>query len=187
LQRKEEAVVEAALTYRLEDTFRKERGRLLGFIRSRIPNWHEAEDVLQDVFSQAVENLNAAQPVDNLLAWLYRVTRNRIIDLYRRKESKPLAIDDDWSLDELISDSGIDIEKDFIREQVMEAVLDALEELPENQREVFLRQAVEGRTFREISEQTGISVNTLLSRKRYAQRFLRKRLEDIKDLIQELK
>ena len=176
------------MAYRLEETFRSERGRLLSFIRSRIQSWEEAEDILQDVFSQAVENLNAAQPVENLLAWLYRVTRNRIIDLYRRRNVREPAVSmsDDLSLENLISDSGIDLEKDFIREQVMEAVLDALGELPENQREVFLLQAVEGRTFREISDQTGVSINTLLSRKRYAQRFLCKRLEDIKELIEEL-
>ena len=184
------SVMEAVLAQRLEDTYREERGKLLGFIRSRIPDLEDAEDVLQEVFAQTIENLNVAQPIDNLLAWIFRSVRNRIIDLYRRKKQRPLSLEgtaDKVTFEDLLADSGISIEEDFIRNRVREALEEALDELPDNQRDVFLLQAVEGKPFREITEMTGISINTLLARKRYAVQFMRKRLSEIKELLDELK
>ena len=175
---------------RLEQTYRKERGRLLQFIRSRIAGAEDAEDILQEVFIQAVGNLNAAQPIDNLVGWLYTAARNKIIDIYRSRKYRTVSLhgtEDEVSFEALLKDSGIDLEKDFMRSQVTEALIESLEELPENQRQVFIMQAVEGLTFREISDLTGTPLNTLIARKRYAVQFLGKRLADIKDVLEELK
>jgi RNA polymerase sigma factor (sigma-70 family) len=179
----------AMLTQRLERTYRRERPRLLAFIRSRVSRPEDAEDLLQEVFAQAVESLSATEPVDNLLAWLYTVTRNRIVDLYRRRRpalSLQTREEEGPALEELIRDSGIDLDRELVRQEVLEALVDSLEELPPEQREVFLQQAVEGTTFREIAEETGVSINTLTARKRYAVRFLRHRLQEIKQLVDEL-
>ncbi len=173
----------------LEGAYRKERHNLLKFIRSKIADAEEAEDILQDVFFQAVQNLNVTQPIENLMGWLYTITRNKIIDLYRKKKYKTISLHESnaVSLDALLKDSGVDLEKDFIRTQVMESLIESIEELPEDQRDAFIMQAVEGRTFKEISELTGIPINTLIARKRYALKFLRKRLSDIKDVLKEIK
>jgi len=122
------------------------------------------------------------------LGWLYTITRNKIIDLYRKKKYEKVSLQesDAVSFDILLKDSGVDLEKDFIRAQVMEALIESLDELPDNQREVFIMQAMDGRTFKEIAELTDIPINTLITRKRYAVKFLRKRLADIKDVIQEI-
>jgi RNA polymerase sigma factor (sigma-70 family) len=171
----------------LEQTYRKERGRLLAFIRSRIPDASQAEDLLQEVFLGAVRSLNAAQPVDNLLAWLYRAARNRIVDLYRRRRHTVSMEEEDEAgitLHEMIAASGITAEDELIRASVMESLVEALEELPAAQREVFIAQAVEGRSFRELAESSGASINTLLARKRYAVCSLRRRLAELKSLIE---
>lgn len=170
----------------LEQTYRRERGRLLAFIRSRVPDASLAEDLLQDVFLGAVRGLNAAQPVDNLLAWLYRAARNRIVDLYRRRRdtlSLEQEGDEGITLHELVASSGISAEDELLRSSLMEALIEALEELPAAQREVFMAQAVEGHSFRELAESSGVSINTLLARKRYAVRALRGRLAELKALI----
>jgi RNA polymerase sigma factor (sigma-70 family) len=181
--------MEAVLVQRLERTYKGERGRLLAFIRSRVPGSEDAEDILQDVFTQALRNLNAAEPIENLLAWLYRVARNRIVDLYRRRRptvSIHAEDDEGGSLEGLLHDSGIDLEKETVRREVLEALMEALEELPPEQREAFLQQAVEGRTFRELAEESGTSINTLIARKRYAVLALRRRLEQIREVLDEL-
>jgi RNA polymerase sigma factor (sigma-70 family) len=181
--------MEAVLVQRLERTYTQERGRLLAFIRSRVPKSEDAEDILQDVFVRAVQNLNATEPIDDLMAWLYTVARNRIVDLYRRRKST-VSIhgkqEDGGSLENLLQDSGIDLERAVIRREVLEALLESLEELPPEQREVFLQQAVEGRTFRELAEKSGTSINTLIARKRYAVQFLRRRLAEMKEVLDEL-
>ena len=174
--------MEATIIQSIEKTYRSERPRLLGFIRSKIDSAEEAEDILHDVFVQAIGHINAAQPIENLLGWLYRITRNRIIDLYRRKSGKKrpnLSIHGEnaqISLESILAENRINIEDDFIRGQVVETLLDSLEELPEKQRRVFIWHVIEEKTFRDISEQTGISINTLLARKRYAVQFLQKRI-----------
>ena len=168
----------------LEQTYRRERPRLLGLIRSRIADPEEAEDILQEVFSQAVRNLNAGEVIDNLLGWLYTAARNRIIDWYRRR--KPVSLQAGSSLEELLADTGLPLEKRFLLSLVIEALIESIEDLSEPQRQVVIMQAIEGRTFREISELTGTSINTLIARKRYALRFLRKRLAAVEDMAAEL-
>jgi RNA polymerase sigma factor (sigma-70 family) len=180
--------MEAVLVQRLEKVYRTERKALLGFIRSRTKSDEEAEDLLQDVFFQAIRSASVTEPIENILGWLYTIARNRIIDLYRRKTITVSLQQEteDTSLEELLEDSGIDIEKDLIRTAVMDALIEALEELPNEQRDAFIRQTIEGKTFREISEETGTPLNTLIARKRYAVQFLRKRLHELKDIINEL-
>ncbi len=176
------------MTERLEGAYRRERHRLLGFIRARLAGLEEAEDLLQEVFVQAAQTLSAAQPIDNLVGWLYTAARNRIIDRYRsRRPAVSLQGGEETAtLESLLRDSGVEVERELVRGLVMEVLESALAALPEAQREVFLLQALEGVSFREISQRTGTSINTLLARKRYAVRFLRRRLEELRGLIAEL-
>jgi len=180
--------MEAVLVQRLEKVYRSERTSLLGFIRSRTRNLEEAEDLLQDVFFQAIRAASVTEPIENIVGWLYTIARNKIIDRYRRKRGTVSLQEEreDLTLEELLADSGIDIEKEMIRRAVMDALIEALEELPPEQREAFVQQAIEGRTFREISEQSGVPLNTLIARKRYAVQFLRKRLHGLREIIDEL-
>ena len=180
--------MEAILVQRLEMAFRSEHKSLLDFIRSRTAGLEEAEDLLQDVFFQAIRSISVTEPIDNIIGWLYTIAKNKIVDLYRsRKKTISLQQETkDVTLEEMIADSGIDIEKDLIRATVMDALIEALEELPGEQRDIFIRQVIEGRTFREISEESGLSINTLIARKRYAVHFLRKRLQEIKELIADM-
>jgi RNA polymerase sigma factor (sigma-70 family) len=180
--------MEAVIMKKIEHTFGEERGKLLNYIKSKVNNLEDAEDILQDVFTSAVEKLSITEPVNNLAAWLYTVTKNRIIDWYRKKKLRKVSLEGDEegvSLEGLIASSGLTGEQEFIRGIVDEALGDALEELPDNQREIFVQQAVEGKTFREISEETGIPLNTLIAQKRYAILFLRQRLKEIKELLDE--
>jgi len=173
---------------RLEKVYRSERTSLLGFIRSRTGDLEEAEDLLQDVFFQAIRAASVTEPIENIVGWLYTIARNKIIDRYRRKPSTVSLQQEreDLTLEELLADSGIDIEKEMIRRAVMDALIEAMEELPPEQRNAFVQQAIEGRTFREISEQSGVPLNTLIARKRYAVQFLRKRLHGLREIIDEL-
>jgi len=173
---------------RLEKVYRDERSSLLGFIRSRTESLEEAEDLLQDVFFQAIRAASVTDPIENVVGWLYTIARNKIIDRYRRKKNTVSLQQEreEVTLEELLADSGIDIEKEVIRRAVMDALIEALEELPAEQRDAFIQQAIDGRTFREISEQSGVPLNTLIARKRYAVQFLRKRLHDLKEIVDEL-
>jgi RNA polymerase sigma factor (sigma-70 family) len=128
------------------------------------------------------------EPIENIIGWLYTIARNKIIDRYRNKRVTVSLQQEkeDTTLEELLEDSGIDIEKDLIRTAVMDALIEALEELPKEQRDAFIQQAIEGKTFREISEETGTPLNTLIARKRYAVQFLRRRLHELKEIINEL-
>ncbi len=174
---------------RIDRTFREEGERLLRFIRSRVSEPEDAEDILQDIFVQALRNLNALQAVDNLLGWLYTAARNRIVDWYRRKGRRAAPPDprlDEASLGELLADSGLSLERERVRALVADALLEALEELPPPQREAFRLQALEGQTFREISQRTGVPINTLIARKRYAVLALRERLREVRALADEL-
>jgi RNA polymerase sigma factor (sigma-70 family) len=180
--------MEAVLVQHLEKVYRSERTSLLGFIRSRTGSLEEAEDLLQDVFFQAIRAASVTEPIENVVGWLYTIARNKIIDRYRRRRND-LSLQqerEDITLEELLADSGINIEKEFIRRAVMDALIEALEELPPEQRDAFIQQAIEGKTFREISEQSGVPLNTLIARKRYAVQFLRKRLHDLKEMVDEL-
>ena len=170
----------------LDRHLRSSRMGLLAYVRSKMP-YPEAEDLLQDVYVQALRSLNILDEVDNLAGWLFTIARNKVIDWYRLKKIPTVSLDekdeDGTSLQEVFT-SEIPVDwDDETRELVLEAILESVDELPEKQRYVFLENAVEGRTFRELAEETGESINTLLARKRYAVQFLRKRLHHLKQLI----
>jgi RNA polymerase sigma factor (sigma-70 family) len=170
-----------------EQTFLKEKDRLLGFIRNRVSSSEEAEDILQDVFYQFVAGFDTIESLDRVTSWLFSVARNKIIDRYRRDASRPqraefgmhAGTDDDMpiTLEEILPDLGNTPEDSYLREMIWDAIMDALDELPAEQREIFILNEMEEKGFREISEETGVSINTLLSRKRYAILALRKRLQ----------
>lgn len=175
--------------HRLEQSFQAEHAGLLSFVRSRIPV-EDSEDLVQEVYVQAMDSLNVLNAVDNLTGWLYTVARNRIIDWYRRKKAPTVPLDapdeNGTSLHEMLADEIPDDWDDETRELVFEAIVEGVNELPENQRFVFIENVVEGRTFRELAEETGESINTLLARKRYALQFLQKRLKKIREYINQL-
>jgi RNA polymerase sigma factor (sigma-70 family) len=169
------------------NTFIQERKRLLEFIKKRVSNSADAEDILQDVFYHFIESFNILTPIEHVTAWLFRVARNKIIDRYRKH--KPVLLDNlsSSNLDDDPSYTVIDLlyepednpENMYLREVIWEEFALCLAKLPAEQKEVFVLHELEGKSFKEISEQTGVSVNTLLSRKRYAVLFLRKKLERI--------
>lgn len=160
--------MEAALS--LEETLLRESGRLRNFIRKRVPDPSDAEDILQDVL---YELIGSTKPIEQVTAWLFRVARNRIIDRFRKKKLEPLSIDD------LLPSRGSGPEADYARSVLIEELEVALSELPKEQRDVFIAHEIDGRSFKEISEQTGVGINTLLSRKHYAVLHLRRRLQEI--------
>jgi RNA polymerase sigma factor (sigma-70 family) len=181
--------MEAILAQRLEQTFREEQPGLLAFIKSRISNTEDAEDILQEVFFQAARAMDVTEPIGNLVGWLYRVARNRIVDWYRKKRHRTVPLggsDENVSMMELLADSGINIENGYLRSLAADALVECIAELPRLQREVLIMQEIEGRKFREIAELTGTPVNTLIARKRYAVQFLRRRLEEMRDIIEEI-
>ncbi|MFI5202857.1 MAG: RNA polymerase sigma factor [Flavobacteriales bacterium] len=170
----------------IEKTVKKERGRLFSFIRSRVSDPDEAEDILQDVFYQLTETYRLMKPVEQWTAWLFRVARNKITDRYRKKKTERLdaAIhhEEDGEplfLTDLIPSDNVSASDQLMKEMMMEEVNLALDELPEDQRNVFIWHEIEGKSFQEMSEETGVTVNTLLSRKRYAVLFLRERLKEL--------
>jgi RNA polymerase sigma factor (sigma-70 family) len=165
------AVMAADRDRRIADAVERQGRRLLNFIRKRVPDAAEAEDILQDVFSELVEAYRMSEPIEQVGAWLFRVARNRITDLFRRR--RPLALSE--GEDRLPSaEEGPEVA--YARRVMIEELEAALEELPPEQRDVFLAHEVEGHSFKELSAETGIPVNTLLSRKRYAVLHLRRRL-----------
>jgi RNA polymerase sigma factor (sigma-70 family) len=170
---------------RIADVVRREQSRLLQFIRRRVPDLRDAEDVLQDVFFKLVEANRLLMPVDHLTGWLFQVARNRITDLFRKRS---IELDDDDVLDfeELLPSSDAGPEASYVRGVLLEELRAAFDELPPEQRDVFVAHELEGRSFKEIAAQTGIGVNTLLSRKRYAILHLRKRLQHLHDEIRSL-
>jgi len=170
----------------LKLTFQHEKQRLLAFIRKRVPEKTDAEDILQDVFYQLAETFNVLEPIEQVSAWLFRVARNKIIDRYRKKKPESLEQylnagedEESWNLSKLIFDPQDGPENTYTRTRVWDTLAEALDELPVEQREVFVWHELEGKSFKEISDETGVAVNTLLSRKRYAVLHLRKRLESL--------
>ena len=163
-------------------TVRQERARLGAFIRQRVPNAGDAEDILQDVFQEFVQAWALPQPIEQAGAWLFRVARNRIIDRWRKKREVSLSAvaadgeDEDTWLDLNLPSPDGDPELAYARGVVLQALQDALDELPEAQRAVFLAHEIEGRSFADMAQDSGVGVNTLLARKRYAVQFLRQRL-----------
>jgi RNA polymerase sigma factor (sigma-70 family) len=172
----------------VSQTVRRERRRLLDFIRRRVSSDEDAEDILQDVFSQFITTINEG-PIDSAASWLYRVASNRIVDFYRKKrperiERKDSDAEDDTPFDyfeEALADPDARPDDRYLRSRVMEEFNEALGNLPKEQRELFIKQELEGQSFKEIAEESGVPINTLLSRKRYAVLGLRARLQDLYD------
>ena len=162
---------------RIADVVTREESRLRNFIRRRVADPRDVEDIVQDVFSELVEANRLLMPIDQVSAWLFRVARNRIIDLFRRK--KPERFDEDGEARLLSPDAGP--EDAFERSVLLDAIEDALDELPKEQRDVFIAHEIDGKSFKEIAAETGVNVNTLLSRKRYAVQLLREQLQEIYD------
>jgi RNA polymerase sigma factor (sigma-70 family) len=179
--------MEMVLQLELGRAYQKEKKRLLTFIRNRVGSLEDAEDILQDVFYHTLQGISVTDQIDNLLGWLYVAARNKIIDWYRKKRPQTLPLEEMGkdSLDALIADSGLHPEKSYQQNLIAEALAESIESLPEEQRMVFVLQELEGKTFKEIAEMTGESINTLISRKRYAIQHLRKQLQEIKSIVDE--
>lgn len=176
----------------IQETVHRERKRLLDFIRQRVPTEEDAEDILQDVFYQFTNAYRSMEPIEKVTSWLFTVARNRITDSFRKKKaasfsslSKPGSTDEDddqnYFLEEIMQDVSDSPEGQYIRSLVWDTLNAALEELPEEQREVFTLHELEGVSFKEMSEKMKLPLNTLLSRKRYAVLHLRKRLQSLYD------
>lgn len=171
---------------RIAEALEREQGRLRRFIRRRVPDQEDAEDILQDVFYEFVLAYRLMKPIEQASGWLFRVARNRITDLFRRK--KPRALGDavgaaedgePLMLEELLPSPDAGPEAEYARAVLLDELDAALDELPEEQREVFVAHEIEGRSFKELALESGVSVNTLLSRKHYAVMHLRERLQGI--------
>jgi RNA polymerase sigma factor (sigma-70 family) len=173
---------------RISEVVKRERPRLLNFIRRRVPDPGDAEDILQEVFYRMVEANRLLMPIEHITGWLFRVARNRITDLFRKKEPEnfsDIAIADkngeDLQFGDLLPSPDAGPEALYARRLLLEELKQALGELPKEQREVFIAHELEGRSFKELSAETGVTVNTLLSRKRYAVLHLRERLQRVYD------
>ena len=171
---------------RIAETVSRERGRLGNFIRRRVPDASEAEDILQDVFYEFVAAYRLPEPIEQVGAWLFRVARNRIIDRFRKKREEPFPdvlseSDEGTWLDEVLPSADAGPEAAYARGVLLEELTAALDELPEDQRAVFIAHEVEGRSFKELAAESGVGVNTLLARKRYAVMHLRATLKTIYD------
>jgi RNA polymerase sigma factor (sigma-70 family) len=183
------AMEDKANQKKIEEAVTMNRGRLLDFIRFRIPEKEEAEDILQDVFFELVESYRLLKPIQQMASWLFTVARNKITDSYRKKKTLSLdqnlqvkeEDDETFLLADFLSSPDDSAETMLMRESIMEAVFEGLEELPANQREVFEMHEFEGLKFEQIAEITGISVKTLISRKRYAIIYLRDKLKYLYD------
>lgn len=171
----------------VEQTVAAERNRLFNFIKKRVSNTDDAEDILQDVFYQLWQGYDTIESIEKVTSWMFRVARNKIIDRYRKlkpdsfskiegvrgDEEAPLLLAD------IIGDTSSSPDDVYTRELIWESIEEVLAELPKNQREVFVWHELEDISFKEMSEKTGDSINTLLSRKRYAVNYLRKRLQKL--------
>lgn len=169
---------------RIAEAVRQEQGRLWNFIRRRVPDAGDAEDILQDVFYELVEAYRMMRPIEQVGAWLFRVARNRITDRFRKKKpelftDQAVSGEQSLSFEDLLPSPDAGPEAVYARSVMLEELEDALDELPDEQREVFLATEFEGHGFRELAEQAGVSINTLLSRKRYAVQHLRRRLQKV--------
>jgi RNA polymerase sigma factor (sigma-70 family) len=173
---------------RISEVVTRERSRLRNFIRRRVPDPRDAEDILQDVFYELVEANRLLMPIEHVTGWLFRVARNRITDLFRKKRPEPFsdaAVQDEegeaLKIEDLLPSPDAGPDALCVRNVLLDELELALDELPEEQREVFVAHELEGRSFKELAAETGVSMNTLLSRKRYAVLHLRERLQDIYD------
>ena len=182
------SVVMSEQDRRISEIVAAQRSRLRNFIRRRVANESDVEDVLQDVFYQLVEANRLLMPIEYVTGWLYRVARNRITDLFRKKKPENFSdadvVNEDGELlriEEMLPSPDAGPEALYVRQVILEELEHALSELPDEQREVFIAHELEGRSFKELSQETGTSLNTLLSRKRYAVLHLRERLQTIYD------
>ena len=171
---------------RISEVVKREQSRLRNFIRRRVPDPRDAEDILQDVFYKLVEANRLLMPIEHVTGWLFRVARNRITDLFREKKPESfgdatVADDELLQLEDLLPSPDAGPEALYARNVLLDELELAVDELPEEQREVFVAHELEGRSFKEMAAETGVSVNTLLSRKRYAVLHLRERLQSIYD------
>ena len=162
---------------RILEVVERERSRLRNFIRRRVPDPRDAEDVLQDVFYELVEANRLLMPIEHVTGWLFRVARNRITDLFRAKQPESFAD----SVEDLLPSPDAGPEALYARNVLLDELAMAVDELPAEQREAFVGHELEGRSFKEMAAESGVSVNTLLSRKRYAVLALRKRLQSMYD------
>ena len=173
---------------RISEVVSREQSRLRNFVRRRVPDPRDAEDILQDVFYKLVEANRMLMPIEHVTAWLFRVARNRITDFFREKKPEifsDAAIadgnDELLRLEDLLPSPDAGPEALYARSVLLEELELAVAELPEEQREVFVAHELEGRNFKEMAARSGVSVNTLLSRKRYAVLHLRERLQTVYD------
>jgi RNA polymerase sigma factor (sigma-70 family) len=173
---------------RISEAVQREQSRLRNFIRRRVPDPRDAEDILQDVFCKLVEANRLLMPIDHVTGWLFRVARNRITDLFRKKKPESfseivVATEDDElkRLEDLLPSPDAGPEALYARHVLLNELELAIGKLPKEQREVFVAHELEGRSFKQIAAESGLSVNTLLSRKRYAVLHLRERLQSIYD------
>jgi len=174
---------------RISEAIEREQPRLRNFIRRRVADPRDAEDILQEVFYELVEAYRMMKPIEQAGAWMFRVARNRIIDLFRKKRpesstSEPAVLSDDGEAllwEDLLPSPDAGPEAAYARGVLLDELEDALDELPEEQRDVFIAHEMEGRSFKELAAETGVSMNTLLSRKRYAVLHLRQRLQAVYD------
>jgi len=173
-------------------TVLRERTKLGNFIRRRVRDPSDAEDILQDVLHEFVQAYRLPEPIEQVSAWLFRVARNRIIDRFRKKKEQPLSetvassdnadtADDEYRLDLALPSHDAGPEAAYARSVLLAALQHALDELPENQREIFIAHEIEGRSFKELASESGVALNTLLARKRYAVLHLRARLQAVYD------
>jgi RNA polymerase sigma factor (sigma-70 family) len=173
---------------RISEVVEREQSRLRNFIRRRVTDPRDAEDILQDVFYELVEANRLLMPIEHITGWLFRVARNRITDLFRKKKPESfsdtaVADGDDQRLrfEDLLPSPDAGPEALYARNVLLDELELAIDELPEVQRDVFVAHELEGRSFKEMAAESGVSVNTLLSRKRYAVRHLRERLQSLYD------
>ncbi len=173
---------------RISEVVEREQSRLRRFIRRRVPDPRDVDDILQDVFSELVEANRLLMPIDHVAGWLFRVARNRITDLFRKK--KPVSFSEasgageggeEPRIEDLLPSPDAGPDAVYARAVLLDALEEAIEELPREQRRVFVAHEIEGRSFRDMAAETGVSVNTLLSRKRYAVLRLRERLQAVYD------
>jgi RNA polymerase sigma factor (sigma-70 family) len=176
---------------RISEVVKREQSRLQNFIRRRVPDPRDAEDILQDVFYELVEANHLLMPIEHLTGWLFRVARNRITDLFRKKKPESFSNtaaarkkteDEEFlRLDDLLPSPDAGPDALYARNLLLDELESAVAELPDEQREVFVRHELEGRSFKQMAADTGVSLNTLLSRKPYAVLHLRERLQGIYD------
>lgn len=167
----------------LAKNYQENRSGLLSYIRSKIDQIEEAEDILQEVYIQAIKSLSVTEPIDNLLGWLFTVANNKIIDWYRKKSRRNLPIDETLNIENIFgSDENLQFDP-YSKKIIIDKIMAAIEELPMEQKNVFIMNKIEEKSFREIAAIENISINTALARSRYAVKTLRKKLQNLQTYL----